>query len=309
MSTTRRTPGDWLLLSLLVALWSPSFLLIKVGLEDGIPPVTLVVMRLGLAAAVLYGIMRASRVPLPRDRATWWALVAVGIAGSSLPFVLIAIGEQTAPSALASICNGAVPIATSLLAHRLLPEERLPGRAWLGVIVAFLGILLITFPAFGRWNGEAIGLILFFVAAVSYGLNFVVARRWLTNLPPLVAPTFQLVIGAAVLLPWALAVEVPTMRMPGTGTIVAMLGLALLGTALAYVVNYKLISTTDATFASTVTYFLPPFGVLLSVIFLHEEVAPTALGGSALVLVGVVVLNLERRRHALNARAALLPEE
>lgn len=309
MNTQRRTTTDWLLLAGLVALWSPSFLLIKIALDDGVPPVTLVVIRLGLAALVLFGLMRAAGEPMPRGKATWWALAMVGVCGSSLPFVLIAVGEQTASSALASICNGAVPIATALLAHRLLPEERLPTRAWLGVIVAFGGIILIAWPAFGSQSGEALGLLFFLAAAFFYGVTFIVARKWLRGLPPLVAPTFQLLIGSVLLLPWSLAVEVPTMQMPGTGTIVALLGLSLLGTALAYVVNYRLIATTDATFASTVTYFLPPGGVLLSVLIRHEHVPSTALLGSGLVLVGVVALNLARRHQARQAQAALPAEE
>jgi len=304
VNTTRRTATDWMLLAALVALWSPSFLLIKIGLDNGIPPVTLVVIRLGLAALVLLGAMLIAGQALPRDRGTWGALAMVGLCGSSLPFVLIAVGEQTASSALASICNGAVPIATALLAHSFLPEERLPASAWFGVAVAFSGIILIAFPAFGEEGGEALGLLLFLAAAFFYGLTFIIARRWLTGLPPLVAPTFQLLIGTGALLPWALIAEVPTMGMPDAGTMVAMLALSLLGTALAYVVNYRLIATTDATFASTVTYFLPPGGVLLSVLILHEEVAPTALAGSALVLTGVIVLNLARRRQAQKEQAA-----
>lgn len=295
----------WLLLIILGLLWAPSFLFIKIGLHD-IPPLTLASARLGLAGIILYGALRLGGGRLPTTWAVWRKFLVMGLFASAFPFAMFSVGEQYADSTMASILNGATPIFTALLAHFFVTEERLTSRKLAGVLTAFGGIVLIFLPglAGGLQNKSVWGLLAFAAAAVSYGISIVYARNNLRGLPPLVGPTAQLVTGTSLLLPVAIALEWPVTQAPGLPAIGSVLFLAIFGTAIAYVVYYRLLEIASATFLSLVTYFLPPTGVLLGMIFLDEELGWNAIAGSVLVILGVLVVNDVLRRIGGRSRSA-----
>ncbi|MEO6046535.1 MAG: DMT family transporter [Candidatus Kapaibacterium sp.] len=284
--------NPWMLLMMLAALWAPSFLFIKIGLHD-IPPITLACARLGLAALLLYPALRVKGGRLPRDRETWRKMAIMGFFASALPFAMISLGETVVDSGIAAIFNGATPIATAALAHFFIAEEHLTPKRLVGVLVGFAGIVTIFLPGLlqGGNAGSVLGMIALAVAAASYGVSIVYARRNLRGLPPLVGPTMQLGLGALILLPAALGIEGSRLQVPGLPALGALLFLAIFGTALAYIVYYRLIETSSATFLSLVTYFLPPVGVLLGVAVLDEHASWSAAAGCGLVLAGVLIVN------------------
>lgn len=260
---------------------------------------TLVAIRLSIAAFILYGFLRLTGKNLPSDWNFWKKFLIMGFFANTLPFTLFSFGEQFADSGAASILNATTPIFTVLIANLFLTDERLTPSRLGGVIVGFLGILLIFFPDFlallhgkGLTGGMAtIGLIAFVLASLSYGISMVYARLNLRGLPPLVGPTAQLISAAVIILPIALLIEKPYQLTPHLPAIGSALALGLFGTASAYFVYYKILESAGATFLSLVTYLLPPIGVLLGVLFLHEKPGWYALAGLILIILGVMIVN------------------
>jgi drug/metabolite transporter (DMT)-like permease len=294
------------LLVLLALLWGPSFLFIKVAVEE-IPPLTLVAIRLSLGATILYTVLRISGRALPRGWNEWKKFVVMGFFASALPFVLFAFGEQSTDSGAASILNGTTPIFTVILAHLFIHDEKLSANRFSGVLVGFFGILLIFAPDLTRLvrgeglesTKEIIGLLAFIAASVCYGISIVHARRNLRGLPPLVGPTAQLICSAAMILPLALIIDRPFDLTPGAPAALSAVALGLFGTAFAYLVYYRLVDRAGATFISLVTYLLPPIGVILGVIVLGERPGFYALAGMAAIIGGVMLVNrIERRKAA-----------
>lgn len=287
-----------LLLLLLAALWGPSFLFIKVAVQD-FPPMTLVAIRLTTAAIVLYAILRLNGKNLPAGWDFWKKFFIMGFFANALPFTLFSFGEKFADSGAASILNGTTPIFTVLIAHYFVSDERLDSARLGGVLVGFVGILLIFFPDFqallrgeGLSGGMAtVGLLAFIVASACYGISIVYARLNMRGLPPLVGPTAQLIAAAILILPIALIFEKPYLLTPGLPAIGSSLVLGFFGTAMAYLVYYRLIDSAGATFISLVTYLLPPIGVILGVVFLHEKPGWYSLIGLSFIILGVMVVN------------------
>ena len=287
-----------LLLLLLASLWGPSFLFIKIAIED-FPPMTLVAIRLTVAAIVLYTILRVNGKNLPAGWNFWKKFLIMGFFANALPFTLFSFGEQFADSGAASILNGTTPIFTVLIAHFFVSDERLNLSRLGGVLAGFMGILLIFFPDFrALLRGEGfqggmgtIGLLAFIGAAACYGVGIVFGRLQLRGLPPLVGPAAQLICSAGMILPLALIIEQPFHLTPGLPAIGSSLVLGLFGTAMAYLVYYRLIDSAGATFISLVTYLLPPIGVVLGVIFLDEKPGWYSLVGLAFIILGVMVVN------------------
>jgi drug/metabolite transporter (DMT)-like permease len=281
---------NWVLLLVLALLWAPSFLLIKLGLAD-IPPLAIVTLRLGIASAILYLLLRAFGGRLPRDRATWIRLGVMGFFGSALPFAVITLGEQFTDSAMAAILNGAAPIATALIAHFFISEERLSPGKLVGVVIGFGGIVTIFLPEAESGSASLLGMGCYLLAALCYGISIVHARKNLRGLPPLVGPVVQLGLGALMVLPATLLFESAHYRPVGSESFWSVLFLAVFGTAVAYIVYYKLVESASATFISLVTYFLPPAGIALGAWIRHERLAWNAYVGCALIIVGVVLVN------------------
>ncbi len=289
---------NWTMLLILAALWGPSFLFIKIAVHD-FPPLTLVAARLVIGAGLLYGILRLRGQTLPRGWRAWRKFVFIGFFANALPFSLFSIGEQFTDSGPAAILNGTTPIFTVIFTHFLISDEKLtPGKIG-GVLISFGGILLLFLPEFQTLlRGESLkgplatwGLLAFLAASICYGVSLTFGRLHLRGLPPLVGPTAQLICASVMMLPVALVVERPFNLSPGAPAVYSMLALAVFGTALAYLVYYRLVDTASATFISLVTYILPPVGIVLGAVFLHEQPGWYALAGCGLIIFGVMIVN------------------
>ncbi|MCP4425943.1 MAG: DMT family transporter [Chloroflexi bacterium] len=280
----------WILL--LAAIWGPSFLFIKVAVQE-LPPITLVTVRIGLASLTLYLILRLQGRKLPGWGRIWRHFAVMGFFASAFPFVLFSWGELYVDSALASILNGTTPIFTVVLAHFLVADDRMTPAKLVGTLLGFTGLLAIVAPTLaGGMRAETFGLLAMATAALCYAATIIYSRRYLRGLPPLVAPAAQLLMAALFLLPVSLIVDRPfTLSLPSWPAIGSVLALSLLGTAVAYVVYYNVIERMNATELSMVTYLIPIFGVALGIIVLGEQPGWTAYVGSALILLGVMTVN------------------
>ena len=280
----------WLLF--LACLWGPSFLFIKVAVGE-IPPLTLVVGRVGLATILLYAILRMQGGNLPKLGRIWKHFAVVGFFSNALPFVLFSWGEQYIDSALAAILNGTTPLFTIVLAHFFITDDRMTPVKVMGTLLGFGGLVLLISPSLTN-NVQATtwGLLAATIAAACYGIAIVYTRLNLRGLPPLVGPTAQLVMATLYLLPLSLLIEQPFNRpLPSWTAFGALIGLSVLGTAWAFVIYYRLLERTSATYVSMVTYLAPTIGVILGVVILNEQLGWTAYTGCALILLGVMVVN------------------
>lgn len=283
---------NFLLLILLASLWGPSFLFIKVAVA-GIPPLTLVAGRVGLAAVLLYAFLRWQGRSLPRSRSVWKHIAFVALFHNALPFVLFGWGEQYIDSALASILNGTTPLFTIVLAHFFVADDRLTGAKAAGVLLGFGGLLLLIAPSLADGlQVTTLGLLAVALASAFYGVAIVYTRNHMRGLPPLVAPTAQMIMATVYVLPFSLLVERPfTLPAPSLASLGSLLALAILGTAVAFIVYYRLMENADPSYVSMVTYVIPVIGVILGVVILNERLTWHAYAGCALILLGVIIVN------------------
>lgn len=279
-------------LFLLAALWGPSFLFIKVAVVE-IPPLTLMLGRVGIAGIVLYLMLRAQGGNLLPFGRVWRHFAFMALMQHAIPFVLFGWGEQHIDSALAGILNGTTPLFTLILAHFFTNDDRLTPTKVVGTTVGFGGLLVLIGPSLlSGVRATTWGLLAVTVAAACYGVAIVYSRRHLRGLPPLVGPTTQLLLAALYLLPISLLVEQPYhLPMPSWPAWGSLLGLSLLGTAIAFIVYYHLLNLVSATYLSMTTYLVPIFGVILGELVLHEELGWNAYLGCLLILVGVMIVN------------------
>ena len=280
---------QWVLLGTLALLWGPSFLVIKIGLQD-IPPITLAAARVVLAALLLYGMVRLSGARMPGDLGFWRRFAVMGIIANVVPFSLLMLGETLAPSSIAAIFNGFSPLVTVIVAHLVIPEEQMTRRTVGGMVAGFGGILLLFMPTLMEGlegNDVLLGMLAFTGMAIGYGVSVVYSRVKLRGRPRYVGPTAQLASASLFLIPIALLAEGSQIVLPGTDSALALLWLAVVATALAYIVYYALLEIAGATFVSLVTFLIPPIGVLLGVLLLDETLEWNALVGCGLILAGV----------------------
>jgi drug/metabolite transporter (DMT)-like permease len=280
----------WLLF--LAALWGPSFLFIKVAVAE-IPPLTLVVGRVGIAGILLYLILRFQGRNLLPFGPIWGHLAVVALIQNAIPFVLFGWGEQYIDSGLAAILNGTTPLFTLILAHLFTRDDRLTPTKAVGTMIGFGGLSVLIGPSLvAGIQATTWGLLAVTVASVCYGVAIIYSRRHLRGLPPLVGPTTQLLLATLFLLPLSLLIEQPYhLSAPSWPALGSLLALSVLGTGLAFVIYYVLIERVSATYLSMVTYLVPVFGVILGVWVLKEQLDWNAYLGCTLILLGVMIVN------------------
>jgi len=296
-------PVDYLLLLLLSAIWGSSFLFIKLAVA-AIPPMTLVAARLGLAALALLLFLAATGRRLPRDGGIWFGFLVVAVIGNVVPFFLINWGEVTMDSSLAAILLATAPLATIVLAHAFTPDERLTPLKGLGVTIGFGGILVLVGPdALAGFGREAVSQFAIVGAACCYAVTGVFVRRSrLIELPPAVTAAGVLVTAAVIAVPLALVIDRPwVLPAPSTGALLALGVLALLCTSAAYLILFRLLAATGATFVSLLNYLAPVFGVFWGALLLGEPLHLDVLGALALILLGLVLTQARGRREAETA--------
>ncbi|MBV9714404.1 MAG: DMT family transporter [Solirubrobacterales bacterium] len=273
----------WLAFASMAAIWGVPYLFIKIALTGGIPPLTLAWARVALGAAVLLGLARrAGTLGSVRGHGRW--LLAYAVAEVSVPFPLIAAGEQRVASSLAAILISAVPLIGALLALRFDPSERpTPIRA-LGLLVGFGGVVALMGVDIAGRHGELIGALAILLAAVGYAIGPMLVKHRLAALDARAAMGASLAIAAVLLTPLA-ALDLPR-RAPSAGAAVAVLVLGLLCTATAFVIFTVLIAEAGTSRATVITYINPVVAVTLGVILLGERPGAGAIAGLLLILVG-----------------------
>jgi drug/metabolite transporter (DMT)-like permease len=290
---------DWSLLALLSVLWGGSFFFNGVVLRE-LPPFTVVFLRVAIAAVILLPGLWIYRLAFPRGLSGWKPFFAVALFNNVLPFSLIVTGQTHIPSGLASILNATTPLFT-VAVMAAAGEERLSVRRVAGVIAGLIGVMILHGEGLGLASGEGLGILLCLAGASSYGVSALIARRHLIDTPPLATATFQMLASVLMMTVVAAVVERPwQLPMPGSATWLAVLGLAALSTAFAYIVFFQILRRSGATNVMLVTLLIPVTAILLGYFVLGEsisfrEIAGALVIGSALLLIDGRVLKLTRR--------------
>ncbi len=294
-------------LLLLGAIWGASFLLIKIGLAE-MGPMTLALLRVSLGAVVLGAILAVRRERLPREGRLWLRLVLMAALGIAVPFAAISWGTQHIASSLSAILNAAMPLFTFCIVA-LSGGEPAGLRRLVGVLLGLSGILILVLPQLlqGGLQATVFGQLAVVAAALSYALAVVYANRHLKNQSPLHVSFGQLTLAALMLAPLALMEDSwrATLTYRSIGA-VAVLGV--LGTALAYLIYYRLIREAGATFTSLVTYITPVFGVFWGRLILNERLTWNAFAALGLILSGLLLVRGRPVTPKAAAPKAAVPE-
>ncbi|HEY6607724.1 MAG TPA: DMT family transporter [Candidatus Limnocylindria bacterium] len=292
-SPTPTSRLDWLLFALLGFVWGSSYLFIKIGIDAGLEPFTLIALRLLFGFALLAIVVRVAREPLPREPRMIGHLAVLGVFSVALPFTLITWAEQTVASSLAAVLTSAVPIFVIPFAAILLPADRIRFNAVLGVAIGLVGVAIVVgFDPASLTGGEVTAEIALIGAAASYAIGGVYARRNVQGLRPMIPALFQVGFALAITSVLAVVLERPWERGIATDALFAVIWLGLLGSGAAYLIFFRLLGRWGPTRTSLVAYLLPIWGILLGAIVLREAIDARLVLGTALVISGIALVNL-----------------
>lgn len=283
-------------------LWGGSFFFAGVAVKH-VPPFTLAFLRFSLAALALH-VFIAGRNDIYRVlRPRWRPFLILGLFNNVLPHSMIFLGQTEIGAGLASILNATTPIWTVLTAHLMTEDEKLTARKLAGTLIGLAGTVVLFSPQLMVGAVAPLwAMALPLAAAISYGFAAVWGRQFRDIAPPVTAAG-QMTASTLIILPVVLLHDMPWhLPLPPMGAIGAVLALALLSTALAYILFFRLISTAGATNASLVTLLVPPSAILLSTIFLGERMELQDWLGLALILAGLLVLDGRLMRRIMQAR-------
>lgn len=289
----RMSATEWSLLAFLSFLWGGSFFFAKIAV-GALPPLTVVLVRVGLAAAALGLVLRLSGTPFPRTAALWWTFAGMGVLNNLVPFALIFWGETVLSGGLASILNATTPVFSVLVAHALTSDDRLTAGKIVGIAVGLAGVVvLVGAEVITGASGAVLPIFACLGAALSYGLASVFGRRFKRmGVEPTVGAFGQVTATTAMMLPIALVTDTPwRLAFPGAAVVAALAGLALLSTALAYIIFFRLLATAGATNTSLVTLLVPVSAVLLGIAFLGERLSISQAIGMGLIGLGLVAID------------------
>lgn len=285
------SPRAWIELALLGLIWGGSFLSIRVALNE-IPVVTSVLHRTLWAMLALWVVVAVMRLPVPRNLRTWGGFLVMGLLNNVIPFALMAWGQLHIETGLTSILNAATAIFGVIIAALVFADERLTWRKGLGVTLGFIGVAtaigLEQFRNFDLRSGAQLAVL---AGTVSYACASSWARARLGHLSPQVAAAGMLTCSTLVLLPAAVLIDGPLRfdLMPQTWTAIGYY--ALIATAGAYLLYYRVLAAAGSGNLMLVTLLIPPVAITLGALVLDEALTARAFWGFGLLALGLMILN------------------
>ncbi|THK34484.1 DMT family transporter [Ensifer sp. MPMI2T] len=293
---TQMTMRNWALLTLLGLIWGGSFFFARVAVAH-VPPFTLVLLRLGLAALALHIYIRGRYGIYPALKERWPEFLLMGLINNAIPHAFIFLGQTHIGAGLAAILNATTPIWTVLIANMATEDEKLSAAKISGCLLGLAGTIVLIGPsALAGLVGNSTtiplwALVLPVLAAVSYGLAATYGKRFRSLAPPVTAAG-QLTTSTLMMLPIAALADTPWMLpAPPMTAVLAILGLALVSTSYGYILYFRILAEAGATNASLVTLLVPPAAILLGYLFLGETLQAADVAGMALIAAGLAVLD------------------
>lgn len=296
-SALRMGPLEWLMLIILSILWGGSFFFNKLTVAEW-PPFAVVQVRVGLAALALLLVVRIAGQSMAVGRELWIAFFGMGILNNLIPFSLFLWGQQQIASGLASILNATTPIFAVLVMH-CFGNEKATGLKLGGVLAGLIGVAILMGPdAISGLGSNLAAQLACVLAAVSYAFSGLIGRRF-RGVSPLVAATGQLSASTLMMLPIVFVMHPPwTLPVPSQTAFLALVGLALISTALAYLLFFRIMRTAGPSNVMLVTFLIPVSAILLGSGLLGEALLPRHFAGMAAIFVGLALIDGRIMRSA-----------
>ncbi len=283
-------PKHWFVFITLGVIWSSSFLWIKIAVQE-LGPVTVVAYRSLFGVLFAGGIVILRRLQWPRGWRAWFPFIVLGATNIAIPIFLITWGEQYIDSAVAAILNATVPLFALLIAHFMLQDDRMTVNKVVGVLIGFVGVVIIMGKDISISQNSALGQLAVIVASMFYAYSGVYARKNTTHVEGIVRGASPLVSAAVFMVAASFLVENPVQVPALPITWIALLWLGILGSGVAFMMLYYLFHEIGPTRTSMITYIFPVGGVILGVLFLDELLTWQLIAGTVLIIVSLIVVN------------------
>jgi drug/metabolite transporter (DMT)-like permease len=280
--------GAYALLVALALVWGGSFLFIKIAVET-IPPVTLTLMRLAAAAAILLVAARLAHQALPKGGHVWAIIALAAFFGNALPFTLINWGEEVIDSGLAAILMAGMPLFTLVAAHLVTEDEKMNRRKLAGVLCGLVGLVVLIGPAkLAALGDDVMRQLAVAAASICYGIHALIIRR-VRHIPARALAASIMAVSVPMVMPVAAWLEAPWTLAPSGASLAAALMLGIAQTALATLMMFALIKRQGATFFSQINFLVPLIGVVYGIVFLAERPSPNAFVALGIILAGIAI--------------------
>lgn len=305
-------PTEWGLLLLLSILWGGTFFLGKIARTE-LSAFTIVLFRVGIAAAILAIVVRLTGLAFPKGLRGWWPFLVMGLLNNVIPFSLIFWGQREIGAGLASVLNASTPLFGAIAAHVFTDDEKLRSNRLIGVLIGMLGVgVLVGAPGLqlgaGVATAQVLGMGAVLLASMSYGLSGTWGKRF-REVPALTTSACQLTCSTLVMTPLVLLFDPPWAQgLPSLKVMLAVLAIAVLCTAVAYVIFFTIIRRAGASNVLLVTLLVPFTAAALGIAFLGEQFHATDLAGAALVGLALIIID-GRAFAALRKRIAGAPAD
>jgi drug/metabolite transporter (DMT)-like permease len=300
----RMNRGEWLALLLLSVFWGGSFFFAGVQVK-ALPPLTIVSLRVGLAAIILNVLLTVLGKSMPHAPSAWRAFFGMGLLNNAIPFCLVVWGQSHIASGLAAILNATTPIWTVIVAHFLTHDEKITVNRLLGIAIGFLGVVVLTgADSLQGLGANVLAQFAVLLAAVSYAFAGVYGRRFhRMGIEPIMTATGQVTASAILLVPLAMLVDTPwTLAVPPWPVWGAAVGIAVFSTALGYVLYFRILATAGATNLLLVTFLIPVSAILMGAYGLSEHLEVRHFAG--LICIGAGLAAIDGRFFLRRAVAA-----
>ena len=291
MSTPKMTVQTWALVVILATIWGSSFLFARIAVLE-VPPMTLVFARVALAAVVLNLYLMVRSNGYVHSRAVWQNFAIMGIVNNIIPFGLIFYGQLEIGAGLAAIINAMTPIWTVVIANFATTDEKFSTHKIIGVILGFIGVaVLIGASLQNGWQASSVGQLAVLGATISYGFAGVFGRRF-AAVPPVETARGQLTMSSVLIAPLVLLIDQPwQLAVPSQLAIWCIVLLAVLCTAIAYLLFFQILAKAGAVNVSLVTFLVPPSAIILGIIVLHERLETHHMIGMGIIMAGLIVID------------------
>jgi drug/metabolite transporter (DMT)-like permease len=281
---------DWGLLILLSILWGGAYFFAGVAVKE-LPPLTVVLARIFLAAVALLPLFWYFGHSLPKSFSDWLPYIGMGLLNNVLPFSLIFFGQTQITVGLSSIINAMTPLFTVLVMARF-QEELLTVNRIIGVLLGVVGVAVLRGFDGPIDASQTLGIALCLGAALSYGFAALWGRRHLVGVPPIKSATCQLMCSTLIMAVIVSIIDQPwTLAAPSQGTVLSLVTLAVFGTALAYIIFFKVLVRAGASNVMLVTLLIPVTALFLGNVFLGEPIQLKEVIGAVIIGAGLLFID------------------
>lgn len=281
---------DWSLLILLSILWGGAYFFAGVAVRE-LPPLTVVLARVSIAAIALLPLFWYQKQHLPESLVAWFPFLGMGILNNVIPFGLIFAGQTQITVGLSSIINAMTPLFTILVMAGF-KQEQLTLNRIVGVLLGVVGVAVLRGFDGSVDASQTLGIMLCLGAALSYGFAALWGRKFLAGVPPVKSATCQLICSTLVMVVIVCAIDKPwTLPAPGKQTLWSIVILAVLGTALAYILFFKILVRAGASNVMLVTLMIPVTAMILGSVFLDESIQAKEIIGAFIIAAGLMFID------------------